>query len=83
MTSSTGRPSARAAMRRVSRSCPTIVGVTNHVIVADGIDGDGTEEGTQIYVLDPLSSGPDYWSFQKIEQQFELRANRELHMIQY
>jgi ABC-type bacteriocin/lantibiotic exporter with double-glycine peptidase domain len=63
--------------------CPTIVGVTGHVIVADGIDGDGTEDGTQIYVLDPLSSGPDYWSFQKIEQEFELRANREVHMIQY
>ena len=62
---------------------PTIVGITQHVVVADGIDSDGTEDGTQIYVLDPAASGPDYWSFQKIEQAFELRANRELHMIQY
>ena len=37
---------------------PTIVGVTGHVIVADGIDGDGTEEGTQIYVLDPPRPAP-------------------------
>jgi len=42
-----------------------------------------TEDGTQIYVLDPAASAADYWSFQKIEQAFELRANRELHMIQY
>ena len=54
---------------------PTIVGITGHVVVADGIDSDGTEAGTQIYVLDPAASGPDYWSFEKIEQAFELRAN--------
>lgn len=62
---------------------PTIVGITGHVVVADGIDSDGTEAGTPIYVLDPAVSGADYWSFEKIEHAFELRANRELHMIQY
>ena len=62
---------------------PTIVGITGHVIVADGIDSDGTEEGPQIWVLAPAASGPDYWSFDKIEKAFELRSNRDIHMIQY
>lgn len=62
---------------------PTIVGLTGHVVVADGIDTDGTPEGTQVWVLDPASSGPEYWSYDKLEAAFELRASREIHMIQY
>jgi hypothetical protein len=50
-----------------------IVGLTGHVIVADGIDSDGTEDGTQIWVLDPAASSADYRSFARIEQAFEAR----------
>jgi ABC-type bacteriocin/lantibiotic exporter with double-glycine peptidase domain len=62
-------------------SKPTIVGITGHVVVVSGTNGESDLEKFEAYVLDP-GEGPTWWPYSKLEQQFELRARREIHMIQ-
>jgi Papain-like cysteine protease AvrRpt2 len=60
---------------------PAIVGVSGHVVVAAAFSGDGSDEGSYILVADP---GADHaWhAFLDLEARWELRAGRDIHMIQ-
>ena len=62
---------------------PTIVGLTGHVVVGAATNGEHDTSRFQAYILDPWpSNGPGWWSFSNLEQKFELRAGRDIHMIQ-
>jgi len=64
-------------------AAPTMVGLTNHVVVAGGTNNDMDPERFEAYILDPWpSNGEGWWKFDRLEAAFELRANRELHMLQ-
>lgn len=63
-------------------SGPTIVGITRHVVVCSGLSSDGTESGTQLYMCDPARSSPEYWTFADTTNKWEMRANRDMHMVQ-
>lgn len=61
---------------------PTLVGWTGHIVVASAVYDDG-ENGAHIYILNPDPGVGEGWlTWEDAEQRFELRANREMHMIQ-
>jgi hypothetical protein len=62
---------------------PAIVGITQHVVVANSTNGESEPANAQVFVHDPdPSSGESWWTFDRLESEFELRAGREIHMIQ-
>jgi ABC-type bacteriocin/lantibiotic exporter with double-glycine peptidase domain len=61
---------------------PAIVGVPGHVVVACGYSGDDSDEGSYILVADP-GAGHDWHPFLDLEARWELRAGREIHMLQF
>jgi ABC-type bacteriocin/lantibiotic exporter with double-glycine peptidase domain len=60
---------------------PTLVGITGHVVVASATNGESDPANFQAFVNDP-AAGPGWWTYDQLESAFELRANREIHMIQ-
>lgn len=61
---------------------PTLVGWPGHIVVASAIYDDGTN-GANIYVLNPDPGVGEGWlTWAQMEDRFELRANREMHMMQ-
>jgi hypothetical protein len=60
---------------------PVIVGVTGHVVVANGFDGDYTDENSYILVADPAADHA-WHAFLDLEARWELRAGRSIHMLQ-
>ena len=54
--------------------------IPGHYIVVAGINGDGTSDGTQAYVLDPLG-GEGWWPYTQLEAQYE--ADPNTIMMQY
>jgi ABC-type bacteriocin/lantibiotic exporter with double-glycine peptidase domain len=62
---------------------PAIVGLTDHVVVANSTNAESDPAAAQVYIHDPdPSSGESWWTFDRLESAFELRAGREIHMIQ-
>jgi ABC-type bacteriocin/lantibiotic exporter with double-glycine peptidase domain len=65
---------------------PTLVGWTGHIVVASAVYDDGSSEGSSgahIYVLNPDPGVGEGWlTWDDMEERFELRANREMHMMQ-
>jgi ABC-type bacteriocin/lantibiotic exporter with double-glycine peptidase domain len=60
---------------------PTLVGWPGHIVVASGIYDDGST-GAHIYVLNPDPGVGEGWlTWQQMEDKFELRANRSMHMM--
>jgi hypothetical protein len=61
---------------------PVMVGIPGHFIVVSAIEGDGTPEGTHLYVLDPWD-GESWQPYMTIEQQYELDSDAGNDLLQY
>jgi len=61
---------------------PVMVGIPGHFIVVAGIQGDGQAATTQMHVLDP-ARGESWWSYDQVEQQYELDADFGYDLLQF
>jgi hypothetical protein len=61
---------------------PVMVGIPGHFVVVSAIEGDGTVEGTQLYVLDPWD-GESWQPYATVEQQYELDSDAGNDLLQY
>jgi hypothetical protein len=59
---------------------PIMTTIPGHYLVISGISGDGTAEGTHVYVLDP-AAGESWWTYQQLEELYE--ADPASIMMQY
>lgn len=68
------------AWAELLRSGPVMTTIPGHYIVVSAISGDGTPDGTQVYVLDP-ARGESWMSFTELELLYE--ADPASIMMQY
>ena len=61
---------------------PVMVGIPGHFVVVSAIEGDGTADGTQMYVLDP-ARGESWQTYSYVEQQYELDSDYGNDLLQY
>lgn len=61
---------------------PVMVGIPGHFVVVSAIEGDGTVEGTQLYVLDPWD-GESWQPYATVEEQYELDSDYGNDLLQY
>ena len=59
---------------------PHIVGIPGHLVVASHTNDQPDQDSFRLYVLDQWNGGAEK-SFQELEDQYELRADRDVHMI--
>jgi Papain-like cysteine protease AvrRpt2 len=59
---------------------PVMTTIPGHYLVISAISGDGTPDGTHVYVLDPAAS-ESWWSFTQLEELYE--ADPASIMMQY
>ena len=64
------------------RNGPVMVGVPGHFVVVSSITGDGTPEGSFLYVLDP-AAGESWQPFVQVEEAYELDSGAGNDLLQY
>lgn len=61
---------------------PVMVGIPGHFVVVSAINGDGSPEGSSLYVLDP-AAGESWQPFVDVEQAYELDSAAGNDLLQY
>lgn len=61
---------------------PVMVGIPGHFVVVSAIEGDGSEEGTYLYVLDP-GAGEQWKLYTDVERAYELDSDAGNDLLQY